>query len=310
MKFWRDVLLKNWGLKLTSISLAFFLWMAVRGEPPAERVITVPLEIVRPVDMEITGERPSTVELTLRGSASGMWSAQPVPSCRIDLQDAAEGEHVVSLTQANVRLPRASGLEVVAIRPARVRLVLERTITRIVPVEVSRGDPPLDLEVYAVSVTPASVIISGPRTQVQAIREVSTESISLAGRRESFRTSARLTTEDSSVQITPPGPVEVYFQIGARRQLQTVARVPVASEDPSVTLSPSELTLSVLVPISVQRKLTPEDFTASVELVSQNPAQRVIQVKPEVELKEEIAPGIVIMQVKPPEVTVRRTGNN
>ncbi len=310
MKFWRDVLLKNWGVKLTSIILALFLWMAVRGEPPAERVITVPLEIVRPVDMEITGERPSTVELTLRGAASGMWSAQPLPSCRIDLQDAAEGEHVVSLTQANVRLPRASGLEVVAIRPARVKLVLERTITRIVPVEVSRGDPPLDLEVYSASVTPQSVVIAGPRTRVQAIREVSTESISLAGRRESFRTSARLAPEDSSVQITPAGPVEVYFQIGARRQLQTIARVPVASEDPSVTLSPSTLTLSVLVPTSVQRKLVPDDFIASVPAVDLDPAQKVLQVKPEVVLREEIAPGIVIMHVKPPEITVRRAGDN
>ncbi|NWG13368.1 MAG: hypothetical protein HXY20_07540 [Acidobacteria bacterium] len=310
MKFWRDVFLQNWGVKLTSVFLAFFLWMAMRGEPPAERVITVPLEIIRPAEMEITGERPSTVELTLRGATSNMWPAQPVPSCRIDLQDASEGEHVVSLTQANVRLPRASGLEVVAIRPARVKLVLERTITRTVPVEVSRGDPPLDLEVYAVTVTPPTVVITGPRTRVQAIREVSTESISLAGRRESFRTPARLTAEDGSILMTPPGPVDVYFQIGARRQLQTITNVPVVSEDPSFTLSPSTVALSVLVPISVPRKLTPGDFTASVAAVDLDPTKAILHVRPEVTLKKEIASGIVIMQVKPPEVTVRKTADN
>jgi len=306
MKFWRDILLENWGLKLTALLLAFFLWLAVRGEPPAERVITVPLEIVRPMDMEIMGERPGTVEVTLRGAPSSMRLGQPVPTCRIDLQNVGEGEHVITLTEANVRMPRASDLDVVAIRPTRVKLKLEKTISKAVPIRVSRGDPPLDLEVYAVTVTPPAAVITGPRTRVQDIREVLTESIHLAGQRESFRTLARLSVDDSLVHVSPPGPVEVYLQIGARRQLQTVLRVPVTADDPSMTVSPATLTVSVLVPTSVERKLTASDLVAVVATRSLNSGQMTLRVKPDVKLKDPIAPGTAIVQVRPAEVIVRR----
>ena len=310
MKFWRDVLLQHWGLKLTSIVLAFFLWLAVRGEPLAERVLTVPLEIIRPVDMEIVGERPSTVDVTLRGAANSMRLGQPAPACRIDLQNMDEGEHVVVLTEANVRMPRASTLEVVAIRPARLKLILERTISKAVPIRVSRGDPPLDLEVYTATVTPPSVVVTGARTRVQEVREIVTESIHLAGQRESFRTLARLAADDSLLHLSPPGPVEVYLQIGARRQLQTISRIPVTVDDPSASVSPQMLTVSILVPTSVKRNLTAADFQADVSTKNLNGEQATHRVRPDVRLKEAIAPGTAIVKVTPAEVAVRRAAND
>src|SRR5512136_2899640 len=170
MSLVKDVLLRNWGVKLTSILLAFLLWLAVRGEPSAEVVVTVPLEIILPADMQITSERPGTVEVTLRGMARSMWFGQPLPSCRVDLGQAGEGEHDVPLLPEDVRVPRASGLEVISIRPSRVRLTLEKIISREVPIRMIRGEPPLDLEVYSVTVEPPVVTLTGPRSHVQGIR--------------------------------------------------------------------------------------------------------------------------------------------
>jgi YbbR domain-containing protein len=309
MSFAKDVLLQHWGIKLTSIFLAFLLWLAVRGEPPAERVITVPLEIILPADMQITGERPGTVDVTLRGSAGSMWFGQPFPSCRIDLGQAEEGEHEFPLMPADVRVPRTAGLEVVSVRPARVKLILEKTISKAVPIRVIRGDPPLDLEVYSVTVEPPETTITGPRSRLQQIRELPTENISLSGQRESIRTYAHLDMPDSTVHASPPGPVQVSIQLGVRRQLQSVTAVTVVPDDPSVVVIPPRLTLRVLVPVSLQKKLSAADFEATVSTANLDPAQKAIRVKPEVKPRGSPVPGIAIMEVNPAEVTIRREEN-
>ena len=77
------ILLENWSLKTTAILLPLILWQCVRGEPGPERVVAVPLEVQLPRHMEITNERPKTVEVTMRGAAlSNMWFSQP-PSVTI-----------------------------------------------------------------------------------------------------------------------------------------------------------------------------------------------------------------------------------
>ncbi len=309
MSLVKDVLLRNWGVKLTSVLLAFLLWLAVRGEPPAERVVTVPLEIILPADMQITSERPGTVEVTLRGTAGSMWFGQPFPSCRVDLEQEGEGEHEVPLTPEDVRVPRAAGLEVVSIRPARVRLTLEKIISREVPIRVVRGEPPLDLEVYGVTVEPPAVTITGPRSHVQGIRGIPTENILLSGQRESIRTDARLEIADSTLHASPPGPVQVSIQLGVRRQVRIVRAVPVVPDDSSIAVVPPRITLRVLVPISLEKTLSAADFEATVNTASLDPARKSARVKPQVTLRGEPIPGVVIVEVNPAEVAIRREGN-
>jgi len=308
MSFAKDVLLRNWGIKLTSVLLAFLLWIAVRGEPPAERVITVPLEIILPADMQITSERPGTVEVTLRGAASSMWFGQPFPSCRVDLGEVGEGERDVLLKPSDIRMPRATALEVVSIRPARVKLTLEKTISREVPVRVIRGDPPLDLEVYAVTVEPSKITITGPRSRIQAIRDIPTENISLSGQRESVRTYSRLDIPDSIVRASPPGPVQVSIQLGVRRQLRIIRAVTVVPDDSSVTVIPPRITLRVLVPVSLQKTLSAADFEATVSTATLDLAQKTVRVKPQVKPSGAPIPGIAILEVNPAEVAIRREG--
>jgi hypothetical protein len=42
MRFLIGLLFENWGLKLTAVLLAVVLWLVVRGDPNAERVISRP----------------------------------------------------------------------------------------------------------------------------------------------------------------------------------------------------------------------------------------------------------------------------
>ena len=160
------------------------------------------------------------------------------------------GRQSVPLSDRNVQMPRTSGLELVAIRPARVRLVLERTTSKEVPVRALLGEPPPEFDVYGVSPNPSKVVITGPRSQVQGVREVPTENVSLSGQRESFRTFVNLNIRDSTIHSTPVGPIEVAVQMGPHRTLQTISHIPVAVDDESVLVWPPQISVNILAPPS------------------------------------------------------------
>jgi bifunctional ADP-heptose synthase (sugar kinase/adenylyltransferase) len=61
----------NPGLKLMALLLAMALWFTVAGEQNVERTLRVPLEFRnKPIDLEIVGDRPTTVDLRVLGSSA------------------------------------------------------------------------------------------------------------------------------------------------------------------------------------------------------------------------------------------------
>ncbi len=304
MRDWiRRLFLENWSLKVAALAISCFLWFVVRGDSGSERVITVPLEVRIPRNMEITNERPSTVDVTIRGPAGNiMWFGQSVPVCSVDLQDVEEGEHTIPLAVRNLQMPR--GLEVIAIRPTRVRLVLERTTSKEVPVLAQLGEPDPELDVYGVSLNPSRVVITGPRSHIQGVHDVPTERITLAGQRDSVRSFVNLNIRDMAIHTTPAGPIEVAVELGPHRTLRTVSRIPVLVDDSSVAVLPSHVSVSVLAPPSLGSALQPDDFVATVSAAALEPSKRLTRVKPTVRLKEPRDPAVVVKNV--PEVTLRR----
>ncbi len=309
MKFIREILLQNWAIKLTAFFLAFFLWLSVRGDRNVERIITVPLELRVPRNMEVTNERPSFVEVTVRGSPSsqGFWPSGPV-AYTIDLLSAGEGVHDVPLSPGNVRIPATSGLEVVRVSPARIRLVLEQTITSTVRVATPpvEGTPAQGIDVYSVSHWPTQVTITGPRSRVEEVAELKTTPVSVEGLSGPLRTFVYPIVDDHSLRIDPAGPVEVNIQLGAHREVRSIAGVPVTAPGEELRITPARITVQALVPISVKEKLGPEHFSATIPPGALDPSADEAKVKPEVQLVEPPDPAIVIDRIRPAEVTVRR----
>lgn len=307
MKILRQFILENWTLKLMSIFLAWILWLFVRAETGGERVITIPLEVQISRNMEITNERPNSVDVTVRGTVSNVWFGQALPTCSIDLQGLDEGEHVVPLTPENVRIPRASGLEVLKVSPARVNLVLERSISREVPVVVpTRGEPTPGFDIYGKFAIPSMILITGPRSHVQQIEHISSEPVSLTGQKQSLRVFANLSIRDSRIRSTPVGPIEVQVTIGVHRKQTVVSRVPVQVDDSRYMTAPQRISVEILVPVDFKGSLTPADISAAVSTTALDESKLPVRVKPEVKFLTRLDPGIVIKEIQPPEVTVRR----
>ncbi len=304
----QEYLLENWSLKLTAILLSLVLWLFVRGEPGPERVVAVPLEVQVPRHMEIINERPTSVEVTMRGAAfSNMWFSQPLPTCIIDLQGSQEGEHAINLTPENVKVPKGSGIEVLQVNPARVTLVLEKTISKEVPISVPvRGEPARGFEIYGRFSRPASTIVTGPRSHIDPLREISTESISINGLKQSARFYVSLNIKDNAVRTSAANPVQVDIQIGPRRKMLTVAQVPVATDDPAYAASPRHIAVQVIGPADSVENLTPLDFSAVVPTKGLETSKLPVRAKPQVRIVNNPAGIIAVKEVTPAEVTVRK----
>jgi YbbR domain-containing protein len=216
----RKYLLDNWTLKATALLLALLLWLFVHGEPGPERVVTIPLEVQVPSQMEIVNERVATVEVTMRGAnLSGKWFNAPLPTCVIDLQKAGEGEHTVTLTRNNIQISKGSAIEILQVNPARVMLVLERTISREVPIVVPlRGKPPRGFEVYDQAHNPVRLIITGPRSRIESISSVSTEPISLSEQVQTARFFVNLHLKNNAIRTSWVDPIQVDIRIGPRKK--------------------------------------------------------------------------------------------
>jgi YbbR domain-containing protein len=307
----KDVLLENWGLKVTAICLALMLWYAVRGDPRTERSITVPLEIHNiPRNLEITSERPTSVDITIRGSIANPGFGQVTPACVIDLQSAGEGERIVPIGPESVRLSRASGLEVVSVRPPRIKLMLERTTSKELTISpVLIGKPAEGFEVYSAIPFPPTTVVTGPRSRIERLKEVNTEAISIQGLTDRTRTFVNLNIQDGMIQSATSRPVEVNVDIGIRRRLVMLNQIPVLTDDSSVIVEPSRIALHLLVPVNFQRTLTSADFTARVFVRSLD-RSLPLKVKPGINPVSPLDPAIRIKEVVPPVVTVRRGGKH
>ena len=134
MNFLRGLLLDNLGLKGISLLLAFLLWLQVGSQQNFQRTISVPVEFYNlPVDLEITGDYAKEVDVIIR--AQRRVESVGRMSAVIDFKDARPGTAIVPLTADRNITNGPSGVEVLGIIPARLRLELERIAEKTVRVE-------------------------------------------------------------------------------------------------------------------------------------------------------------------------------
>jgi YbbR domain-containing protein len=102
--------------------------------------------------------------------------------------------------------------------PAAVHVRIEVTVagtTRTVPVIAAlRGTPAVGFAMSGVRVEPLTVVIAGPREALQAVSEVSTEEVSVAGARATVTTDAKLDVP-SGVTVQGSDTVKVTATITA-----------------------------------------------------------------------------------------------
>jgi YbbR domain-containing protein len=266
----RALLFEDWTLKVLSLVITLGLWYAVTTQraPAQLRLRAVQLDFVLPEGVEIGNEPADEVDVTLEGSQGKLaeLNARNLVA-RADVTDLRTGDRVLRLTDKNVTMNLPEGVRIVEITPRSLTLHLEPVVEREVAVEARfEGAPPEGFRAGAVQVSPASVRLRGPESHVAAVERAFTETISLAGQRETLMLPQVAVDIPDHKVVPSDATVVVRVEIGEEQAERRFANVPVRA-DWDGTVSPSSAAVTLRGPRSVVEALRPEDVRLVVVLV-------------------------------------------
>jgi diadenylate cyclase len=218
MYSFKKLLLHNWHLKLVSLGLATTLWVVIAQESSSEIPIQTPLEYINvPANTEMTGDSAYNVEVWLRGPSALVreLSARDI-STAIDLTNMVPGERFVPLTTRNIHAP--FGAEVVRVTPARVKINLERTVSKMLRVEAKFDGKPFEgYRIAKTTISPDAVEVRGPENHVGPLTVVQTTPVKISGKRSPVEANVELELTEPLVRLSYTGQVHVAVAIEPAR---------------------------------------------------------------------------------------------
>src|SRR3989440_6985713 len=264
----RRLFVDDWKLILLALVITLGLWYAVTTQraPATVHLPPVPLEFTLPDNVEIGNDPPKSVEVMLEGSQSKLAEMNTRNLiARANVSDLQPGDRVARLSDKNVEMDLPEGVRITEIMPRSVTLHLEPVVERRIPVEVRfEGEPPEGFRRLNVAVTPEEVRVNGPESHVQAIEKAYTETISLAGQRDSI-TLPQVAVDIPDHKVTPLDPtVAVRVEIAEEQAVRRIANVP-ARTAAGGPVTPSSATVTLRGPRSIVESLRPEDVRIVVE---------------------------------------------
>ncbi len=203
----RNLLLRNWELKLFSLLLALLLWISFIPEEKiySEKTLTIPLETRNiPADMELVEKPEATVDVTIRAPnrlINEISSANVY--VKLNLEKATIFQQEYPLHETMISLP--PGAEVVRITPNKVRLTLEKTkeaLLEIVPNII--GQVKEGYQIAKIDVIPQRVSVKGPESKVREKDKITTAPINVDGLDQSTILEADLILPRPELRLAVP----------------------------------------------------------------------------------------------------------
>jgi YbbR domain-containing protein len=295
----------NWMLKLASIAFAVALWGFVNlGAREADRSIFVPLEFRNlPGQLIITNPIPDSVSVRLRGPRTILGTIdERRERIRLDLASVGKGSTSFKIDGDMLNLPR--GVQVTRISPVQVTLEIDRMIERSLPVaaNLAAATPP-GFRVVDGEIRPASVLVSGPASQVEALRNVPTGTLHLPTTTGNFEEAVALEHPAELLRLSPERVVirGVIEEIVTTRDFRNV-EIGTRNPPPQYRLRPRSVDVTVRGPQRLLRdaRLSSENFYVDLNgLPAGYHAQRIEAVLPQ---------GLEVLEIRPPETTVEVPG--
>jgi len=166
---------ENFGLKVSAVLIAVFLWFFVTSQGQSEISLEVPLEFKDiPVELGIAASNAKAVTLTIRGQERFMKHLN-ASDLRVflDLGKAKPGEMVYPVNRDDVKLPFA--MTVTNVTPPSVRVKLEEITRKTVPVQPHLLGSPEEGAVMSIVVEPKTVVIRGLKSELAKVDMIRTD---------------------------------------------------------------------------------------------------------------------------------------
>jgi len=165
IRFFQGLIVRNWGLKLLSLVLAFLLWLALMPEEKifSEKSLSATLELQNlPPEFEIVEKPQTSIEVTLRAPNRLLSGLTPADiRAVLDLGRASVNQEDYPLNPEMIAVP--AGAKAVRIFPNKVRVKIERSkenMMQVQPTFVGKLRSG-----WTVEVIPSKVFVRGPESK-------------------------------------------------------------------------------------------------------------------------------------------------
>lgn len=210
---------------LWALAMALAVWVAAVSAADPDEVRSypnpIPIEIIgQDPGLVITGDVPKQVSLTLRAPSS-VWqkllAEEGDIKAILDLSGLSAGEHTLDIkVQISTRPVR-----IISTTPRTATITLEPLASQSFPVELNiSGEPAIGYQAGEPTIDPKEVIISGPASLVDRVKQVRVP-INLSGVRESIEQTVTVQPLDENSRIVSGlglNPAEVSVTLPVSQQ--------------------------------------------------------------------------------------------
>lgn len=262
---------QNLLLTAVSVGLAVLLWFLVSEEERSEIILSTPLEyrnLPRGFEILSDGGLLTTVNVWVRGTTATIKNLQPREvRAWVDLTGAGPGDRIFELSSSNVQVPY--DFAVLRISPSQIRLRVEQIVSRRVPVMPQlEGKPPDGYALVGTFVTPPEVEIVGPKSAVDSIKRVITDSIDVSEIRGEFSRKVNAGVENSAVRLGKTKEVVVSLRVSQIKDILTLRHVALNVEGSTATVrfTPRAVRVELQAPKPLLKQVVPVQVKAVLDL--------------------------------------------
>ncbi|MBL7083211.1 MAG: hypothetical protein ISS41_06225 [Candidatus Aminicenantes bacterium] len=198
-RLFKNLFLRNWGLKLFSLLLALILWMTLI--PPekifSKKNLTIPLVIHNiPSGMELVRKPPDKIDVTIEAPNRYIDRITPVNvMAKLNLENATIIQEDYTINETMISIPAGVRAEVIKISPNTVNLKLEKTKEILLDVEpdiIGIEKLKEGLKIEKIETIPSQVSIIGLESKVRDDYKVRTSPIDISAITETTEFKANL----------------------------------------------------------------------------------------------------------------------
>jgi len=293
-------------LKLISLGIALLIWFSVSSEQ-AQRDITlynVPLQVNNTRnDLVVTALAYRAVDLRVRGPAHVISNLKADDmSVSVDVSRLTPGHRVIWLDLRDVR--GRSEVEVLRIDPPSIPILLERLVTRSVPVipRLEKRGLSSNYTVTGCTVEPNSVEIVGPESVVENLTGINTKEIPLEAANSPVVLTAQLDTSPVGSVRVNPSEVKVTVLVEGVVE-KRFSQVPVKKSREIISSLPSSVDVIITGPRSAVDRVDRRDVVAAINAGGLDSGS--YEVSPVVEVRAPVAAQLQAIRTDPEKVSIR-----
>lgn len=288
------IILNNFWYKVSALGIAIVIWSVVQGDEIVEVNRRLTVNLVVPEGYMIRGEPIRTKDITLR------------------FPRFIQSEVANKPLEAEIRLPKKPGelrfrvdKEYIRQLDSRVKLTvhdayivvyLDEATSKTVPIrEVLQGAPAEGFIIEKVTLKPATVTVTGLKSELHKINEVVTEVTDINGLRENKTIEANVVVNGLTAKTLSDEKVQMTLQVGDSKINQRFENIPVEIQgnDFLAAVKPKFVSIVIQGKPNVLNFVKRSDLQAFVEIRGLTPGkyQKEIQVK--------IPPDTVLIETFP-----------